>query len=99
METKLDTKYCYGACCTWHGPIQNAIDSGGIPGCPYCGGPLYQMDNKDIMDERVAEFQETRNLPFYAEWYANLNNYGCIPLQNWRWDKSYDSFVENIKGM
>jgi hypothetical protein len=40
--------FTYGALCTWAGPISKAGQGSprdSIPGCPFCGGPLYQFND------------------------------------------------------
>ena len=96
METKPDTRYCYGACCTWHGPIQNTINSSGIPGCPHCGGPLFEMKSKEEWNARAEEFQDIHSLSFYTKWLELLNKYTCKPLKGWNWEEDYLKFVEEI---
>lgn len=98
MPTNKDTRYCYGAVCTWHGPIKHTINSSGIPGCPHCGGPLFQMESKEEWDSKAKEFGEDQDLPFYFDWINQLNKYGCIPLKGWNWKESYEKFVKEKQG-
>jgi hypothetical protein len=45
-----DEIFCYGATCTWAGPISkagNLPNHTDIPGCPYCHGPLWQFDRPE----------------------------------------------------
>jgi hypothetical protein len=39
-----DTRVVYGATCSWWDTIDKAGSTvGGLPGCPHCGGPLYEV--------------------------------------------------------
>lgn len=78
-----DTRYVYGANCTWHGSIadighkktNSAFDGSEItlPCCPHCGGMLFEFPSKEVWGEAVAK-QEAVN-PGYAafiEWAGSI---------------------------
>lgn len=85
METKpVDTRYVYGARCTWHGPISavNVIPhsgaGGGLPVCPHCSGPLYEFPSVMSWDNMVATYNAKH--PGYTEFVEWLGSYGrCWP--------------------
>nr|WP_294577496.1 hypothetical protein [uncultured Rhodopila sp.] len=65
-----DTRFVYGARCTWFGPIAEIGKRGGIPACPHCGSPLYEMPN-EAMWWRVVDKHEAAGNPGYrafVEW-------------------------------
>lgn len=88
-----DTRYVYGARCTWHGPIsavgkkviQNqppgAEPSGPpmtIPCCPHCEGILFEYPNKATWDNGVTQFDAKH--PGYVEFVEWLGvTGGCWP--------------------
>jgi hypothetical protein len=43
-----DTRFCYGATCTWFGPIAavGALGERALPCCPHCRGVLFEMENE-----------------------------------------------------
>lgn len=78
----IDTRYVYGARCTWHGPISavGRRQSGGhtLPCCPHCLGMLFEYPNKATWDNGVRQFDEKR--PGYKEFTEWLGSYGrCWP--------------------
>jgi len=91
INSSGDTRYVYGARCTWHGPIsaigRKPVTSLGIdaqyhtdmlPCCPHCGGVLFEYPNKATWDNLVALFNEKR--PGYTEFVEWLGSYGrCWP--------------------
>jgi hypothetical protein len=48
-STGNDTRVVYGAHCSWWDSIDNAgrVPGSSLPGCPYCGSPLYEAPNID----------------------------------------------------
>lgn len=87
-----DTRYVYGASCTWHGPItaigtkrvrldheaRTLAPVHGIPCCPHCSGMLFEYSNKAIWDANVAKADA--QYPGYADFVAWLGSYGrCWP--------------------
>jgi hypothetical protein len=79
-----DTRYVYGARCTWHGSI-NAIGRRGpvggnfnLPCCPHCGGMLFELGSKAEWDAGVTKHDAEH--PGYADFVAWLGSYGrCWP--------------------
>lgn len=84
-ENAPDTRYCYGATCTWHGPIDEtaAVASVNIdhsfPACPHCNGPLYECDSKAEWDQRVASYEEAGHPTYraFSEWLRTQSR--CFP--------------------
>jgi hypothetical protein len=104
--SKKDERYVYGACCTWHGPIQEVKSVGGpvtvngrrvdvdLPGCPHCLGPLMEYDNRAEWDEAAARFQSTHpECPLYIEWLESMRAGHCTLLKGWDWRKAYQEFA------
>lgn len=84
-----DTRYAYGAVCSWSGPIQEVSTtepkSGvlgsspvSIPCCPLCGGPLYEVDSKEQWDRQIAEFDADGHPGYIAfqEWIVQMVSAG-----------------------
>lgn len=82
-----DTRYVYGARCTWHGPISaigrrevNTLEVDGVyrphsvPCCPHCNGTLFEYPNKETWDNGVAEFEKKH--PGYTEFVEWLGDCG-----------------------
>jgi hypothetical protein len=103
-----DELYVYSACCTWNGPISQTKQYGGpmvidgraidasIPGCPHCGSPLMQYNNRAEWDAALTKFMELHpEVPLYREWMATLNG-PCRPLKDWDWRAAYAEFVRSI---
>lgn len=86
-----DTRYVYGARCTWHGPIVDIgtrqisyTTPGGVPGqgkvpcCPHCGGMLFEYDKIEDWRLSVSEFDKKH--PGYAEFVDWVGKVGrCWP--------------------
>ena len=72
-----DTRFVYGANCTWAGPIQNVgRRESGLPCCPHCGSSLFELPSRSRWDEGVAAFDKEH------PGYADLMKWGegrCFP--------------------
>lgn len=86
-----DTRYVYGANCSWHGPIADIAtktlpvnpynpmeETVTLPCCPHCGGMLFEFPNKQIWDDAIAVTEG--KVPGYADYVAWLSSVGvCWP--------------------
>lgn len=54
-----DTRMVYGARCAWWGTIHDVASNGGIPCCPTCGSPLFEMDSPETWWAGVDRFDAT----------------------------------------
>lgn len=88
-----DTRYVYGATCTWHGPIQEIKTRSGLPACPHCGGLLMEYASRAEWDVPGKKFAEERGLKYYMGWLESLRVGHCLPLRGWDWEASYNTFV------
>lgn len=66
-----DTRFCYGANCTWYGSIhevsnthkhprwsrESKKDDHGLPCCPVCGGMLFEMPNESEWWKGIDQFE------------------------------------------
>ena len=69
-----DQRFVYSTFCTFHGPIQQARPAMfGIPGCPSCGSPLFEMPSQDHWDRQISEYAAKKNDPDYPafmKWFG-----------------------------
>lgn len=53
-----DARLAYGATCTWFGSIhETKSTSGGLPGCPHCGGVLFEMAHEGEWWKGIDDFE------------------------------------------
>ena len=53
-----DPRYCYGACCTWHGSIKEVgVQESGLPCCPFCNGVLFEHEKDQDWWTQVDTFK------------------------------------------
>lgn len=57
--TDNDTRVVYGVTCTYWGDITTVAVRNGLPVCPSCRRPLYEMENEAVMLLGAAEFDKT----------------------------------------
>lgn len=93
-KMKPDTRYVYGAVCTWSGSIQEVSKGdGSLPRCPQCGGPLFEMESKVIWDQQITDFENDGH-PGYRDfqtWVGNLNP--CMSVRDR--DSILDAYVSS----
>jgi hypothetical protein len=66
-QREPDTRYCYGARCTWSGPIQAVGTNGsGLPCCPHCRGVLFELPTEAEWWNGAEAFDRT-NEPGYLD--------------------------------
>lgn len=108
-DAPQDTRYVYGACCTWHGSIYEVADTEptdvtingrttrgvSIPCCPHCSGPLMEYPDRAKWDANAKHFAEKNNMPLYEKWLESLRQSPCRPLDNWDWRADYQKFAES----
>ena len=75
----IDTRYVYGANCTWHGPISAIGKRGGIPCCPSCGSMLFEFPHKDDWT-RAADRYEAAGHPGYRN-MIDWSERRCFPTR------------------
>ena len=88
-----DTRYVYGATCTWHGPISEASSGdpdlpSGLPCCPNCGGVLFELPSRAKWDEDVDKYIKDaihEDLCLYYDWMETFHSDSCRPLDRWNW--------------
>jgi hypothetical protein len=74
-----DTRFVYGATCTWSGTIQDTYKQSRIPLCPQCNGPLFEVVSKQEWDDSIAVYDKIRpGYKNFCDWLANLEH--CLPL-------------------
>lgn len=84
MNTDNDTRYCYSATCTWNGPIQETKPVNGIPGCPHCGSPLYEVATPKVWWDSVDKYAREKPDPEYMNfmwWLRQISKTECTPLR------------------
>jgi hypothetical protein len=62
--SRQDTRYCYGANCTWCGPIQDVGTFGGghhLPCCPHCKGMLFELPNAGYWWDDIDLYEKGRS--------------------------------------
>ena len=72
-----DTRIAYGVLCPWWDAVGKAKNAG-IPVCPYCEKPLYEM-SESLWKDRMTAFNRAR--PGYTE------------LMTWMRGKCFRSFM------
>ena len=79
----------------WHGPIQEVTTNDvGLPGCPYCGGVLYEYPTRKEWDEKARQRAIKENLPpQYIAWLETLHC-PCVPLSRWNWRRSLEQYIK-----
>lgn len=62
-----DKRIVYGARCLWWGSIHEVkeITGYGIPGCPHCGSPLFEVDSIETWNAGIEKY--SKNDPQYAQ--------------------------------
>lgn len=75
---KKDQRIVYGIC-TWWDSIDKAANKDGLPCCPHCGSPLFEMSSIEEWNSKVNEHEKKD--PGYAkfvEWLRGkcFKNYG-----------------------
>ena len=61
----------YGATCTWWDTIDKVgRTKSGLPGCPYCGGVLFELASEELWWSLVDDYEETTALDYRVkiEW-------------------------------
>lgn len=90
-----DTRVVYSAKCSWFGPIQEAGVSGhmGLPCCPHCGSPLFEVPSKEVWDNSVSKFDKIHpGYKDYINWLASLET--CLPFDETVFEL-IDTYVAN----
>lgn len=79
-----DARLAYGAICTWFGSIhQTKPTSGGLPGCPFCGGVLFEMNDEGEWWSSVDQYEREKPHPGYrAMWEWQRTQKQCFSLRN-----------------
>jgi uncharacterized protein YbaR (Trm112 family) len=84
MET--DTRFTYGAMCSWRGPISKVQKTyNGLPCCPYCRGPLYEIDSIEKWTDQIEAFESSGHLGYtpFQQWLSNRQEqHGCLFQRN-----------------
>ena len=84
VRDATDTRYVYGASCTWHGSIHEVATGGQVPQCPYCGGVLFEVSDRAEWDRNARSYSTKIHDPRYPEWVESLHG-PCVPLRGWDW--------------
>ena len=73
----IDTRFVYGACCSWMGSItQVKVNNFNLPCCPYCYGVLLEFSTKQEFMKGVDEFEiKHPGYKKFLEW--NINRKSC----------------------
>lgn len=75
----IDSRLCYGATCTWFGPIHETKNMG-IPGCPLCGGVLFEMDSEQQWWDGVDKYESDGHPGYRSMWEWQRDAKKCFPL-------------------
>lgn len=77
-----DARFCYGATCTWFGSIHETKQTpAGLPGCPYCGGLLFEMVHEGKWWELVDGFERNGHPRYRAMWEWQRGQGKCFSLR------------------
>lgn len=73
-----DTRIVYGARCLWWGSINetHVIPGVGIPCCPHCGSPLFEVDSIAVWTAGIQE--QSKIDPHYAQFVDWLRTHHRI---------------------
>jgi hypothetical protein len=79
-----DRRFCYGATCSWFGPIgETKTTPAGLPGCPHCGGVLFEIANDAAWWEGVDAYEKDKPYPGYRRmWEWQWAAKRCFTLRN-----------------
>lgn len=61
-QTSAETqRVVYGAACSWWDTIDKAgqIRGGGLPGCPFCGSPLFEIASETEWWDQIDAVEES----------------------------------------
>lgn len=79
-----------------HGTPAKVLRAAGeirVPGCPHCGGPLMEYDDRQTWDQMLDRFLKSHpELVMYKEWIETLHA-PCKPLSAWDWKAAYTAFL------
>jgi hypothetical protein len=72
-KNATDNRLCYGAMCTWFGPISETRThaEGHLPVCPHCGGVLFEIASENEWWANIEKYERERPYPGYKymmEW-------------------------------
>lgn len=83
-KDNADGRLCYGATCTWFGSIHETKQTkGGLPGCPCCGGVLFEMQDEGEWWSGVDKYEREQPHPGYrAMWEWQRAQKRCFSLRN-----------------
>lgn len=80
-----DTRFCYGATCTWFGAITEVGAVGAppkLPCCPLCGGMLFELLSEAHWWKDVDRYERERPYPHYRKmWEWQRAAKVCFPLR------------------
>lgn len=78
LDPKLDTRVVYGATCTYWGGIYSIhmAPGIGIPVCPHCFRPLFEMENEEAFMEGARKHEEGGH-PGYVAFITWLKGKPC----------------------
>lgn len=78
-ERRADTRIAYGARCSWWGSIHETArhSPSGLPGCPFCFGPLFECPSEKEWWKGVDHYTATKDAGYrkFIEWVRGR----CIP--------------------
>lgn len=79
--SRCDTRVVYGARCAWWGSIADVGSTrSGLPGCPHCGGVLFEIDSEEEWWASAHRHARAQGDPNYPEFLAWLRDAGrCFP--------------------
>jgi hypothetical protein len=93
-----DTRYVYGAYCTWHGPISEVDTTAGLPICPRCGSVLFEMEDKAEWLVGVNRFAKEINEPLYPNFIEAQRDPSARCVRNPDWLKLFAEWKQTQTG-
>lgn len=83
-QHNADTRYVYGATCTWNGPIQEVSTRSSLPCCPKCRGMLLQVSDVPNWQRAIDQFDAEH--PGYAAFISRRRRARSMRDQSWNSD-------------
>ena len=78
-SASTDTRYCYGARCTWWGSIYEIGKGKRIPVCPFCFMPLFEVDSYNTWMDSVEKYEKEHPGENYKAMMLWARNRQCYP--------------------
>jgi hypothetical protein len=68
-----------------------------VPVCPWCTGPLWQVESAAAWWEYWDAFAVEEGItPYYREWLESVRRRHCVPFSKWNGKEEYAAFVKGL---